>query len=184
MLGTESTGQDWLHNFPSQLTSSQFKGTLSWVNREISKWLLFSHYTILCSQQYNIFLQSVLQSVFNIDDQINLANNASCQESVDVSFRALKFDSNCSHCITATARLLFRVKFLLGFRLGFRCSPVLKLFVSFLHQRLSGFPRPVLDISERLGEILILVKLTEASFTMEKKLWSNHIFFNNDQSIL
>ena len=104
MLGTESRHNiNWLHNFPCQVTSSQFKGTLSWVNGEISKWLLSSHYTIFCSQQYNISLQSVLQSVFNIDDQINLANNASCQESVDVSFRAVKFDSNCSHCITATA---------------------------------------------------------------------------------
>ena len=56
------------------------------------------------------------------------------------------------HCISIC--LLFRVKFLLGFSLGFGCSPILQLFVSFFHQRLCSLPGPVLDISERLKEKL------------------------------
>ena len=63
--------------------------------------------------------------------------------------------SNCSHCMSAC--LLFRVRFLLGFSLGFRGSPILQLFVSLLHQRLGGLPRPVLEISERLVDNIFLI---------------------------
>ena len=52
------------------------------------------------SASLNNTIQVSLKSVFNIDDQIKLANNASCQQSVGVSFRALKLHSTRgSHCI-------------------------------------------------------------------------------------
>ena len=96
MLGTQSRhNTNWLHNFPCRVTSSQFKGTLSGVNGEILKWLITQ------SSALNNTLYLYTQFSTLMTKQINLANIASCQESVGVSFRALKFNSNRSHSTPA-----------------------------------------------------------------------------------